>query len=468
MSEKPIVYFSRLGDQAGKLVDTMLPEEIHEALLLPYRAIFIRDDNHCTEIVRYIKQSQKEQVYLKPLYIYRDHPQSNSQIDTVVDGIVTDEKVEDYYTRYRSTIDTIHSHIERLLPYTQIQHNEEYNLELKIVRHLYSRTKPLSVIFSSQTLYGYTYPLVDILLGEKSYQEFILIDFLKNRKLVDGSFVDKVHHCPHCYSAYLNFREVCVKCGSSNIRGEDLIHHYRCGYEGPESDYVQGREEVCPKCHRVLKQIGVDFDRPAQVFSCNDCNQIFQEPDVDVFCINCGKITEVEKVLKRTIEEYRLTALGENSAVNGILFNLQDELRGTLDLVDEAVFRKLLSVEVSRIKRYNKSVSSLIRLSFTNYIELASLEGEDLEKLNHEIGKAISDLIRTSDMVSFMNSTVMLMLFTETDYQWSRHAVNRIVQSLSDLVQNSIGKELKITTKVIEISGEDGSDTLIDKIMDNG
>lgn len=432
----------------------------YDALILDYNSDLLRQ-------LQNIKKDNRDEVYLKPLFVWSDAPLNNPFIEGIIDGQIVGESIVDYAVRYRGVIDKINDTVSSFVPFHGVKDNDEYEIELKVIRYLYARNKELTPLRSIDTQHGYTYPILQLYLGNSSYQEFILVDFLKNRDLVVGTFIDKIHHCPHCYSAYLNFREICYKCGSADLYKEDLIHHFRCAYEGPESDFFTEKGLVCPKCHKALKQIGVDFDRPSEIFTCNSCKQIFQDPDVDVKCINCGEETVIDNVLERRVERYYLTALGKTSAQNGIMFTLKDELKETLDIVDFSVFRKVVDVERARIGRYKKSKSSVIRLSFHNYIELAAIEGDNLEHLNQEIGEAIKQLTRTSDVISFRNNTELLLLFTETSEEWSIHALERIVETLKSLVKNSTNTELKISSKVIPITGEYSVDKLLTSLEPN-
>lgn len=442
--------------------DTFTIEQITDAKAVVF-------DNHADlmNILLQVKKDNRDLVYLKPLFVWSDEHLSNPFLIEIVDGIIMGEKVQDYILRFSGMIDKINDTVKDLVPYHGIENNDEYGIELKAIRHLYSRGKELTPVRSSETMHGYTYPILQLYLGANSYQEFILIDFLKNRDMVVGTFVDKIHHCPHCYSAYLNFREICFKCGSADLYKEDLIHHFRCAYEGPESDFFTEKGLVCPKCHKALKQIGVDFDRPSEIYTCNSCKQVFQDPDVDVKCVHCGSDTVIDNILERRVEKYYLTALGKTSAQNGIMFTLKDELKDELDIVEFNVFKKMLEVERARIGRYKKSESSVIRITFHNYIELAAKEGDNLQHLNREIGEAIKRLTRTSDVISFRNNTELLLLFTETTKEWSSHALQRIIETLKSLILNSTQMELIISSKVIQIAGTDVAEKIIESLETN-
>lgn len=466
MGLKPVLHVSNSGKSSAEVI-VVSEEAFSYEMLADFSAVVLNAGKTTYRQVEKIKGDHRDSVYLKPLFIWTERPLLDEYILELIDGQIVGEPIIEYVTRFHGLIAKINDTIDNLVPFHGIKENDEYEIELKVIRHLYTRNKELKPIRSADTLHGYTYPVLQAFLASVTYQEFILVDFLKHRELVTGTFEDKIHHCPHCYCAYLNFREICYKCGSADLYVEDLIHHFRCAYEGPESDFFTENGLVCPKCHKVLKQIGVDFDRPSEIYTCNSCKQVFQDPDVDVKCINCGEDTVIDNVLERRIERYALTALGKTSAQNGIMFTLKDELKDTLEIVDYSVFKKVVDVERARIGRYKKSESSVIRISFNNYIELAAREGENLEHLNQDIGDAIKQLTRTSDLISFRNNTELLLLFTETTEEWSRHALNRIVETLQSLVENSTQMQLKMTTNVQQIRGDISIDELLRSLEKN-
>ena len=123
-------------------------------------------------------------------------------------------------------------------------------------------------------------------------------------------FVERVHVCPSCWHSHLLFIESCPKCSSSNIREESIIHHFRCANVSPESTYEHDGQLVCPKCKKQLRHIGVDYDRPANMYTCNKCGSTFMQSRMRVICSNCGTETEPDKLKPVDVSEYSLTRRG--------------------------------------------------------------------------------------------------------------------------------------------------------------
>lgn len=123
-------------------------------------------------------------------------------------------------------------------------------------------------------------------------------------------FVERIHLCPMCQSSVLLFSECCHKCHSSNIREEEMIHHFRCANIAPESEYLYDGELRCPKCKHFLRHIGVDYDRPARVQTCNECGATQMHSEMKVLCAVCGHATQPHLLTPYDIREYAFTQEG--------------------------------------------------------------------------------------------------------------------------------------------------------------
>jgi len=123
-------------------------------------------------------------------------------------------------------------------------------------------------------------------------------------------FVERIHLCPVCQSSVLLFTECCGKCQSSNIKEEDMIHHFRCANISPESEYQYDGELRCPKCKRFLQHIGIDYDRPAKVYTCNECGAAQMHSGMKVICAVCGHTTQPHTLTPYDIKEYTFTQAG--------------------------------------------------------------------------------------------------------------------------------------------------------------
>jgi hypothetical protein len=142
--------------------------------------------------------------------------------------------------------------------------------------------------------------------------------------LLEKKFFERVQCCPSCTSARLLVREECSKCRSADIVEESIIHHLRCGYQGPERDFRKDREMICPKCSMHCEHFSVDYDKPGSLVLCNDCNHSTGEAEVGFKCLDCDSGFEGERAKTKVFHEYKLTDAGRQSAFQPPISGLGD------------------------------------------------------------------------------------------------------------------------------------------------
>src|ERR1700730_9752103 len=135
--------------------------------------------------------------------------------------------------------------------------------------------------------------------------------------LLKREFFERFHMCPSCDSYRLHVREECSQCRSSNLSDEQYLHHFRCAFQGPESDFRRGDELICPKCHHELTNFGFDYDRPGTMIVCGSCGHAASEPSVGFVCLDCRSHTDSDVTATRDVFSYRLTDQGIGFAEKG-------------------------------------------------------------------------------------------------------------------------------------------------------
>ncbi len=130
---------------------------------------------------------------------------------------------------------------------------------------------------------------------------------LVDEGLLQRSFFDRLHICDRCGSSRLNIREECGECRSPDLIEEAYLHHFRCAYQGLESDFRQGDALICPKCRRELTHFSVDYDKPGNMIQCNSCGHKGSDPAVGLLCLDCGAHTDGDQASVADIYSYELT-----------------------------------------------------------------------------------------------------------------------------------------------------------------
>lgn len=141
-------------------------------------------------------------------------------------------------------------------------------------------------------------------------QKLLTMNYVRKKK-----FEERVHLCPDCHSSHLLFIEGCPKCQSSHLTEESVIHHFRCANVSPESTYSYDGELRCPKCKKFLRHIGVDYDRPADVYRCHNCDNTFLHAAMKVYCPKCNKYYKAGDLYPFDIWEFEFTEEGIQNLV---------------------------------------------------------------------------------------------------------------------------------------------------------
>ena len=138
--------------------------------------------------------------------------------------------------------------------------------------------------------------------------------------LLKREFFDRFNICARCDSARLHVREECTKCHSANLAEEPYLHHFKCAFQGPESQFRRGDGLICPKCGRELTHFGFDYDKPGTMIVCKACGHAASEPAVGFVCLDCGTHAGSEACPTRDIYSYRITDQGTGFAEYGLSF----------------------------------------------------------------------------------------------------------------------------------------------------
>jgi TackOD1 domain-containing protein len=170
----------------------------------------------------------------------------------------------------------------------------------------YTRDAALEATWApgSRTMIGYP-----LLLGMTEPRS--MLEELADSGLLTRRFFDRVYVCGHCSSSRLLAREVCVKCHSSHIEEEALLHHYPCGFQAAEAHFrINGGGYQCPKCSKQLRHFGVDYDKPGMLSKCCHCHEHNAEPDTYFACADCGHFQPSHGAKRQTWHHYAITPDG--------------------------------------------------------------------------------------------------------------------------------------------------------------
>jgi len=293
---------SNLRPEVRTIGDFRVAQLTHQSMLTEIkRAEVDAIVAHADELVGLVLSD--DDLYLLPLFVVGS---SNRQSDG--------EFLENEPTRQQQKIDKI---LHQIRPYygLPLPTDPDRRLLTRLLRYLWSRHTTLQPANTRQSIIGYTYPLVEDMSIEKDPLRIMaFLDSFTTEGLFRSSAMDKVNVCYECQSSYLNFSECCTKCTSIDLKTEELVHHFRCAYVGPQSDFTKNDKLVCPKCDHQLKHIGIDYDKPSEIHTCKSCNHSSQETKMKARCVDCAKENELDQLTTFTISRYHPTEKSKDLA----------------------------------------------------------------------------------------------------------------------------------------------------------
>lgn len=290
--------------------------QTHELEQEDFDAIFVNINYRSYEetrlAMRWLSPTRVGKCFLKPWFAQSDLQESMYNASDLFDGFCenpNDEVFADF-------IEEVYRNIEKY----EIQ--QEINLSLDTTSKILANLIKFSLSRGQLTYTNYAIKGVASGFPERYMAMYDNMETLRlderlrfSHKLeelgyaVRQRFVNRVYVCRECGDSHQLFIECCPKCGSSDIRQESMLHHFRCANISPESSYFQEGSLVCPKCHRTLRHIGVDYDRPATVYTCT-CGNTFMTSAMKVICTHCRNQATPDELMPIDVCEYKFTPAG--------------------------------------------------------------------------------------------------------------------------------------------------------------
>jgi hypothetical protein len=179
----------------------------------------------------------------------------------------------------------------------------DHRAQLILGKFLSGEIDTLTPVFDPK--HGYTYPLVDAVVGEPAAAESFL-NRLYEVGILKREVFDKVISCQNCGSSSVSVRYCCPYCKSFNVKKSSLVEHIQCGYIDIEDRFRQKDKLVCPRCHNELTKPDVNYRKAGVWCACNDCGKNFDIPVTSHFCRECQNIFVFEDAIYRDVYSYTL------------------------------------------------------------------------------------------------------------------------------------------------------------------
>ena len=401
------------------------------------------------EIVQGLRTHVDIKVALKPIFVSIAYklPQ---YLTIHTDGFVELSLMSSYIQR----IATINKRINSVEEPKLVSH--EVRIQHRLFAYLFSRNTQLKPVNSRESLIGYEFPFLS--LYYKKTEAISLLKMLQKateKNYLSFKLQDYIHLCKSCSGNYLNFRECCPKCNSIDIEAHDMIHHFVCAHVAPEKDFKKEDGLECPKCDKNLRHIGIDYDKPSTIYSCNSCSHEFQNPGMLSLCMDCGTENQLEELVQKTIGNYALTQKGEQILLQKKYTQTEKGVQHTEHLGSMSVplFKILLEQEIRRVKA-TRGNSFFASVQFKNN-QLQLLNGDAKRGLMKEISGIIKSYLKDTDILSaesFNSYYILLPETTETQLDRLENIDYNLAKLLSDNIKE---KQQQIDITIHKVKGED-------------
>lgn len=272
------------------------------------------------------------------------------------------------------------------------------------------------------------------------------LEDLADAKLLGRSFFERLHVCTRCSSSRMVARETCNECGSSHLSESQLIHHYKCGNQAPQSTFMgePGAGLTCPKCQHGLRHYGVDYDKPGLIISCESCSTHMTDPAVGFLCADCG--TETSGNMIDHLDWYHYKALPDAITALRAGRMAHRDLSGALASLDAVYamrdFRILLDQMLPIAKRYSRPLTAW-KLQIDPDAVNAQLGPQGARQVYQLTREIIAQSLRTSDFAALLPHGIVACL-PETPLAGADIVINRLRKVISDTFSVAVSFEFSV------------------------
>ena len=184
-----------------------------------------------------------------------------------------------------------------------------------------------------------------------------LLDWLVDAGAAERRVVHRLRACSSCAGTRIDYGEACIRCSSVDFAREPVIHHFACAAVEVASRFQRTDHLTCPKCNERLRQIGMDYEKPADHCHCRSCGLIAPAAKVVARCWSCRHTCAPEETIERLVYGYELSLTAE------VTLNPQqpiDDLRHHQGLSPRALFLYEAEREFSRFRRHHQEFTILM------------------------------------------------------------------------------------------------------------
>jgi GGDEF domain-containing protein len=265
--------------------------------------------------------------------------------------------------------------------------------------------------------FGFSITPANSILEFTKGEEIFYLDKLAENNILSRQVSENISVCPFCHGYLLAHRKTCPVCHNSDLSVKDLVHHYKCGEVNEESAFETDDGFICPKCHKKLGHIGIDYEIPGQIYTCNNCNEKFESPLEEHKCLSC--LHTFSPGSAQTKKIYSYTAGSEIMSITDVVSLMSVFIKQKQDADPISGFQSIktfankISEELHRSKRYKSDVSFLV-IDFEGTSSELFVEQFDKNYFIKHVSNIFRENTRDVDVMTRYKDSFYLML-PETD-----------------------------------------------------
>lgn len=136
------------------------------------------------------------------------------------------------------------------------------------------------------------------------------LEYLSERNQLEKKPLYTEVGCPDCNSIKKTSKLECPECGTNKMSKGEVLEHLTCGHiDFRHSFHGSSDSLTCPKCGKMLRQIGVDYQKIGVNFKCVH-GHLFNAPIHRYRCADCDREYTLEESTLVTVYRYVSTSDG--------------------------------------------------------------------------------------------------------------------------------------------------------------
>ena len=167
---------------------------------------------------------------------------------------------------------------------------------------------------------GVRYTEVERITGDEPATVNTWLEELASNGVLERRFVSKLVLCPQCNSNDAPVNYCCPTCRSIDIDKKALFEHLACGVVDKEDNFRKKDDLICPRCGRLLGELGITHKEVGTWFQCRSCQKAFDRPQSFHVCKKCRHFFVVEEAIVTDVFAYRLSKIAEAELKSGGIF----------------------------------------------------------------------------------------------------------------------------------------------------